>query len=532
MKGSEKEAALSGLDDSLIVAAALPPQGKRISAQRTLAGKLALAMLGLWLLAMLLLTVSFAADLRRQGEGVCTSALAASLTNARTEWANGAEKLPALNAVFTPVSGLPLSLQTEVRLWKGSLTVNPVGIAVHSEGFAIGSAAEPNTGLTVKSGRLSFIMSPGFQTGWGAVEPYGERTPTSYHYKGVATNGKLTFEDAPQWRGSFPSAEFDGDFPEEGGRYSATAAVNPGNQTSAALLDGIDSGEYRFGSGSLLVSTYLRGAWLPDRDGAGRSFVIVAYGWSPLRTAVKMLPCIYLSSLALFLLTGMLIFLTFRRTLLTPLLRLGQTLKAAPMEVTDKEFDFTFRYQEIQDVTAFYLLRRQMQAAQNRPAPTGEGEVSVPAVLDRVGNKVFPILLDRSLKLHRKELTDGRVPATEEKAEKLLLALFHEAFSYAAPDQTLYFTLSRQHGFVLAELSFTARHRISDAELSLLWNGVYRQPANLDAPGAKLRTAIASLPGSFCAVRKTKKGIVLTAGLPVGNGTGIAPAAGSTQSFG
>lgn len=514
MKLSVRENALSALDDALIADAAAAPQGRRISAQRALAGKLMLALLGLWLLAMLLLTVCLAADLHRQGESICADALTASLSEARADWASGAEELSALDAAFTPLSGLPLSRKTVVQLWKGSLTVNPAGIAMHSEGFAIGSADEPNTGLTVKDGYLSFIQSPGFQTGWGPVSPYGKRTPTSYHYKGVVSNGKLTFADAPQWMGSFPSREFSDGFPAESGNFTATAPLTPGNRTPEALLDGIDSGEYHFGSDSLLVSGCLRGIWLPAQDGAERSFFLVAYGWSPLRTAIKQLPYVYLVSLVVFLLTGMLIFLTFRRTLLTPLLHLGQALKSEPMEVTDQEYDFSFRYQEIRDVTAAYLLRRQMLSAQGCAAPPPETEISIPGVLDRLEVKLHPYLIDRSLKLQRKELTGGRVHAPKERTEELFLALFHEAFPYAAQNQTIRLSLFEQSGFVLAELSFQNKHRISRQSLAALWDGVYRKPADLNAPGARLRSAMSELPGSFCAVRKTKTGIVLTVGLP------------------
>ena len=518
MSISARENALSGLDDALISAAAAVPQGKRISAQRTLAGKLALTVLGLWLLSMLLLTVCLADDLRRQGESACTDALAASLALAQDEWESGQTVLSAPDAAFTPVSALPLSRKTEVTLWKGSLTVSPAGIAVHSEGFAIGSAAEPNTGLTVKDGYLSFIQSPGFQDGWGPVSPYRERTPTSYHYKGTVANGRLTFSDAPQWMGSFPSAEFSGDFPDEAGKYSATAAITPGNRTPTALLDGVDSGEYHFGSRRLLVTACLRGMWLPDMDGTGRSFVLTAYGWSPLRTAVRLLPWVYLLSLAVFLLTGTLLFLTFSRTLLTPLLRLGQSLKAAPLEITRNEYDFTFRYREIQDVTAAYLLRCRMLSALGESVPVQESEVSVPGLLDRVEVRLHPYLIDRGLKLHRQELTAGRVSAPEELLERLYLALFHESLPYAAQEQTVYLSLRKESGFLLTELSFTAKHRVSGDELSLLWDGVYRQPADASAPGARLRAAISELPGCFCAVKKTKHGIVLTVGLPLGNG--------------
>lgn len=519
MKQSIRENALSALDDTMIADAAAAPVEKRISAQHTLAGKLTLVMLGLWLLTMLLLTLCLAADLHRQGEDNCIAALNASISDARTNWASGAKELSVSDAAFTPVSGLPLSNKTVVQLWKGCLTVNHVGIAVHSEGFAIGSASAPNTGLTVKDGRLSFIMSPGLQNGWGPVSPYGERTPTSYHYKGVVSNGKLTFADAPQWRGSFPSAEFPGSFSEENVRFSAAAALTPGNQTPTSLLDGIDSGEYHFGSSSLLVSSYLCGTWLPDRDGAGRSFFLVAYGWSPLRTAIKNLAYLYLITLILFLLAGMLLFQTFCRTLLVPLLRLGQALKAEPLEVTDKEYDFSFRYREIQDVTAAYLLRRQIQAAQGCPVQPPENEISLPGILDRLEVKLYPYLIDRSLKLQRKDLTGGRICAPKEPTEELFLALFHEALPYAAQTQTIYLSLFEQSDFILAELSFQNKHRISHQSLSALWDGIYRQPVDENAPGARLRSAVTALPGSFCAVRKTKKGIILTVGLSKGTDT-------------
>ena len=62
-------------------------------------------------------------------------------------------------------------------------------------------------------------------------------------------------------------------------------------------------------------------------------------------------------------------------------------------------------------------------------------------------------------------------------------------------------------GFLLAEMEVQEKRHLDRNKYDLLWEGVYREPADGSAPGALLRRDTADLSGSFCAVRKTKNGL-------------------------
>ena len=134
--------------------------------------------------------------------------------------------------------------------------------------------------------------------------------------------------------------------------------------------------------------------------------------------------------------------------------------------------------------------------------------------LQSAEGKLLPILMDRGLKINRELKADGRINASRDQAEDILLALFRETVDYALQGEKMTIRTLERAGFLLAEIEVRSKLHVSDLPYERLWDGVYRSPADGDAPGAKLRKAMWRLPGSFATVRKTKKGLALTLGLP------------------
>ena len=295
--------------------------------------------------------------------------------------------------------------------------------------------------------------------------------------------------------------------------------VDRGNQkvarreTPTELLAGIESGEFSFDSAMLRKTTVLRGRWLRDAEGKPATFVLAAYAWNPFAAAVKSLLPFGLELLVFFLLLGVLLWLALRRSLLRPMKALNKALAASPVEVSAGEFDYSLRYRELQSLTSGYLLRRQMlSAAPESPPETGRADLN--EAMESAHRKLLPLILDRNLDSVLELAESGKAAADPEKLTDALLALIREVLPYGNSHARLYLRTGEKEGFLLAEAEVGIKWQLRSGALASLWEGVYRLPGSGDAPGAKLRRASAALPGSFCAVRRTKKGLVLTLGMP------------------
>ncbi len=498
---------------------------KRQAFLGTLAGKLAAALGCLWLVSMALLTWTLAGDLRGQAERTLTPLLEARLQALQESFDPAAGKpeetlliLPEPD--FRPARTLPLLRERTLKVWSGSLTLNERGIASASSGFDTGSivplgsvGVTPKTGITVTEGKLAFRVSSALLEGAEPSEFYGGFAPAYKRYGGAPSSGFLTFRLSPLRKGSFPSAELSGSWPEERS-YDPMRPLTPGSQTPPELLEGIESGEMRFDSHRLLQGSVLRGAWLRDEAGDPVCFVLAAYGWDPIPAAAGMLGGVYLASLLLFLLAGALVWLGLRRTLVRPLRALGERMAADPLAVTEQEYDYRFPWREVQDVLAPYLLRRQMQGA---AASAGTAPADAPLLsegLRRAEGKLLPILMDRGQALKRDLAADGAVRAAAPALEEALLALFREAVGYMEQNRPLGLATRQGEGFLLTELAVWTRRGLKGEGLRPLWDGLYGELPQGDAPGGKLRRACDAIPGAFAAVRRTKHGFTLTLGLP------------------
>ena len=281
-------------------------------------------------------------------------------------------------------------------------------------------------------------------------------------------------------------------------------------------MDGIAEGSLRFDSASLRQSAVLRGVWLTDASGQKRFFVLAACGWSPLQEAVRLLPPLYLLSLPFFLLPGLLLCLHFRRTLTKPLRELAADLERETLPVSDREYDYRMEYAELRALLSAWLLRRQLLEAETRRSGGPPPEVCpvLLAGLRRAEDSLQPILCDRGQRIVRSLQADGRVAASREDLENALLAFFRETFPYLEDNGEMRLATASCGGWLLVELRIRVKHRLDREQFRALWDGVYREPRDGDAPGAKLRRAISEIPGAFTAVRSAGHGLALTLGLP------------------
>ncbi len=477
----------------------------------SLARRTAAGMLCLWLVSMAVLTLVLAGSIQVRTTAFYASELERALDELQEDFRAGPVSAAELDFSlpqrdFYPVNGFPLLRIRAVSLRRGTLSMNARGAINRAEGFDLTGAVLGNVGLLITEGRL------GVNNMSDTVSQLGRKVPSSQ------LSFFLTFQDDPVRKGSFPSAEYSGDYAGEQGQASPAA---PADFTAAELLDGMDSEELHFDSARLRQSAVLRGRWLSDEAGEKRCFIVAAYGWSPLLEAVYQLAHVYFLAFAVFQLAGVAVWLGLRLSIVRPLKSLERALRAEPMSVSKAEYDYRMPYRELRGPMAAWLLRRQMMqaaaAASSIQALPAEERPLLLSELQRAEGKLLPILTDRGQRITREFTADGRISATAEQVEDVLLALFREIIDYALQNEIMVIRTFERAGFLLAEVEVRTKVRVSDLPYEQLWDGIYRSPADGDAPGAKLRKAMWRLPGSFAAVRKTKKGLALTLGLPKKN---------------
>ena len=228
--------------------------------------------------------------------------------------------------------------------------------------------------------------------------------------------------------------------------------------------------------------------------------------------ALWLLTGTYAVSLAIFLLLGLLLWLRLRYGLLRPLKELNGALEASLLEVSPQEFDYALPYRELRDLTGRYLLRRQMLTAALPSPPESASDLT--ELLDAAQRKLLPLLDARRLRPTPEYRAVSPAAASPEALQEALLALIREALPYGDQGEKLVLRTLEREDFLLAEAEVLTRHRLRTGDYAALWESVYRLPPWSNAPGSALRRASAAIPGSFCTVRKTKHGLVLTLGLP------------------
>lgn len=386
---------------------------------------------------------------------------------------------------FRPTGSFPWLQMPELTLHRAFMVLTPGGTIQKSEGFLTYKSMPTPAYLTIYDGFLSLVPSEGV-------------LPTY-----------LSFSTFPLISGSF---EARGAAKELTSNVGAAAAFRSG-QTPLKLLDGIESGEYDFDARYLRQTAVLRGRWAVNDAGERTAFLLAAYAWSPLGAAARALLPFDLGLLGLLLLLGLALWLALRRSLIRPLAVLTADLSASPLSVSPAEYDYALAYGELQGLTSGYLLRRAMMGAA-APAPrAAEDCPRLSEALENARCKLLPLLLDRGLKPGVEPGADGLVAADPERLEEALLALLRAAMPLALQGPMTLRTLEKE-GFLLLEAEVRTRHRLRAGEYAALWESIYRLPLWKNAPGSALRRACAALPGSFCAVRRTGRGLCLTLGLP------------------
>ena len=484
-------------------------QERKVKAPRSLALMLALklgaVLLCAWLAAMAAVTSLLAGYIREQTVPLFAGKLEETLAGLTGTELPDAFRLPepeytldtelkfdylwlgfSIQYIASEPSGsFPEVKTATVRPAGAWLTLNSDGQLLSLNGFEKNSAFYLRTGLTVHDGFLSLIaMDEGFSR-YLNLQGYGTST------------------------GAFPArGEANRILVDRGNQETVSR-----RETPPELPAGIESGEFSFDSSMLRKTTVLRGRWLRDGEGQPATFVLAAYVWNPFAAAVKALLPFGARLLVFFLLLGALLWLALRRSLLRPMKALVKALASSPVEVSAGEFDYALRYRELQSLTSGYLLRRQMlSAAPEAPQETGRADLN--EAMETARRQLLPLILDRNLDSALELGESGKAAADPEKLTDALLALIREALPYGNGHSRLLLRTGEKEGFLLAEAEVGAKWQLRSGAYASLWEGIYRLPGSGDAPGAKLRRASAALPGSFCAVRRTKKGLVLTLGLP------------------
>ncbi len=492
---------------------------KSRSLLKSTAVRLLALLLCLWLLGMVLLTMALAGDIQRQAQPILTLTLERELAAAGEDYpllGDAMTKAEALDGyfspealTFTPEATLPLLRPAVVSPKRAWILLDEKGILRDMRGLKSWDLAVGNTGFTLWEEKYwAYYWNP---------ELFRSLNRSFDSVTGRAMDGTLvTFKGRSRlFSAAFPiqgPEKFD---PAEGVNPAAPPSQEMAARTSERLLNGLEEGRYRFGANLLHLTTLLRGRWLRDASGQKCGFLLAAWDWDPLSVAVGMLIWIYLLALAVFLLAWGLLCLSLRRSLTKPLRELALAVKESPLHVTEREFDFRFRYAEVQDLLADELMRRQMQEAEAPlPALPPEECPGLLASLQRAEDKLLPILMDRGQRIRRELTADGYIPAAADPLEDCLLALFREAVAFAEQNSRMVLRTRESSGFLLTEIEVRTKRALKAKEFSALWNGICRQPLDGDAPGAKLRKATAALPGSFCALRRTKHGLALVLGLP------------------
>ncbi len=386
---------------------------------------------------------------------------------------------------FEPTGSFPGVNAATLRPKNAWLTLDKDGWLVSEKGFAYSEDWNLRAGLTVHSGFLSLIAVDGGSSNY-------------LNFQGRSTNS-----------GIFPArGEANRVLVDRVNREKVFR-----RETPPELLEGIESGEFSFDSAMLRKTTVLRGRWLRDEQGKPVTFLLAAYGWNPFAAAVKALLPFGARLLVFFLLLGALLWLALRRSLLQPMKALNKALATSPVEVSAGEFDYALRYRELQSLTSGYLLRRQMLSAAPEAPPEAD-RADLNEAMEAARRKLLPLILDRNLNPVLELAKSGKAAADPEKLTDALLALIREVLPYGNGHARLLLRTGEKEGFLLAEAEVGTKWQLRSGAFASLWEGVYRLPGSGDAPGAKLRRASAALPGSFCAVRRTKKGLALTLGLP------------------
>ena len=293
----------------------------------------------LWLLSMVLLTCFYARDLGHQASAECEKTLEAFFDEPEHM---EAASLPEVR--FSPNDGFLTFDKVGFALPQGVLVLDEYGVVTENDGFWMSQAIRVDYDehrvtaedveheelwLAVAEGKLCFMVDP--------VRLNGEVWLTDLN-NGSCYRGVLTFRDAPHRGGSFFSGDADWYLPtleldysnspqvgtfwvgtfhttgrparpsryKTGEKFEDGRVVPLGDEYSPPLelLDGIESGKFRFDADGILMGSCLRGAWQRDGEGEPIRFLLAAYGWSPLTMAVRLLPGAYLVSLAVFLLLG------------------------------------------------------------------------------------------------------------------------------------------------------------------------------------------------------------------------------------
>lgn len=472
----------------------------------TIARALFPPLLLLWLLCMLIVTCLEAGDLQRQSIPVYSGFLEDQLQYAKARFEKSNIEIQEKQAAdvfllleapnLEPRYAIPLFMKKESLQPRAfNMILNQSGIVVRSNGLLEDAYAQTTSGLRIHEGYLSYVNNGELLAVFPATDAI------SYHF--------FTFRKGSYYLESYQPGE---------DRYITrnreTGVILPSN-TDMTLLAGIENRTMNFDMTRLTETTILRGAWLIDSSGLRRWYILAGLGWSPLTEAMKCLWPVYLFSAFIFGFGGIIATQFLNHRISSPMQRLGSSLISDPLVVTEDAFDYRYQVSDLRRIIAGHLLSHQMQAAKlNTLNMNAEAAVSIGSLTESVLGNLLPILIDRGITLEKYFPIDYSVRCIEEDVRLVIRELIRDSL-ISAQDGTIYRLQSYANdGFIVLVLDTVCKHHIHEAVLHDIWTSVYHIPENSAKPGAKLREAVNTIPGAFCAVQRTRKGIRWLVGLP------------------
>ena len=391
-----------------------------------------------------------------------------------------------LQVYYSPASSFPPLQLPEFVVHRAVLTINRSGIIQSLSGFYTLKSKPTYTALTVFRGNLSIVCK--------------EDIPPTY----------LTFQAFQIPSGSFPADNAT----LQDSKLEDAILASMQQKTPQDLLEGIENGEYRCDSSYLRQTSVIRGRWLLTENGKPDTFVLVAYGWSPLEVAARALVPFSLILFIIYLLLGFIIWLFIYGALVHPIKKLCMDLEKSPLAVSVNEQDYQFPYTELQQLIADYLMRRQMQNAVALALTSTEStnDTQLLYALNVVRRKLNPFLLSKGLIIQNDDKADGSVPFDQDNVVELLQNLVLKSLPYTNTAGKIVLRTRRLEFFLLVEIDVESKMSLSFDDCSLLWQEFYQNTNGQSAIMQCLQESIASMPGTFLNIRRTKPGLCFTVG--------------------
>ena len=468
----------------------------------------------LWLVFSLTVTCLEAGDLQRQALTVYTRFLEDELRTAQERFSAEGDGLTegqiTADYLLTEVPMLEPGFSLPFLMNQAALQPRSFGMVLDQTGVVQRTGSSINDDyrqdiycLWIHEGYLSYLVS-----GEKMVLFSPSTDAISFHFS-CFRKGSYCLE-------GYHRTESDRNDPV-GSEFSPADLITPNARTNPALLAGIEDRTLNFEMTSLMETNLLRGAWLCDSTGTPRWYLLAGLGWCPLVEAMRSLWITYLLSLLLFALVGLLGARSLHRKLSLPMGSLGNAINGNPITASEESFDYRYSLTELREISAGHQFNLQIQEAKlaraeakELPEPT----TSLAALAEGALDNLHALLIDRGVKVETESAEDYPVLCKEEAGRAAIREMVRDSLMTTQSGTTCRLRCRSYGGFAILELDTICKHSFPESILHDIWTSVYRIPDDTDQPGAKFKSAVEAIPGAFCSVQTTSRGILWQLGFP------------------